>query len=150
MWSILHVHHVFAGAVYLPVQIQSADCKHINVFQVELAIDPLRKMKGLMGREQLPQSHGMLFLWEKPALLSMWMKNTLIPLDMLFIDSNGVIAQIQHNAQPHSTKAIRARRPVTAVLEIPGGGAHAASIRVGDHVLHEHFAHPPACASGTH
>ena len=127
------------------IQIQSPDCAHVSRFEVEIATEHAKKLQGLMYRKTMPQNAGMLFLWEKPTHLSMWMKNTYISLDLLFINTRGIITQIHERAIPLSQKYIRAKHPVVGVLEIVGGRARASGVSVGDHILHWRFDHPPPC-----
>ncbi len=108
-------------------------------FQVEVAGTPEAKARGLMFQESLAEDHGMLFLFDPPANIAMWMKNTLIPLDMLFIDANGRIVKIAARTEPHSTVAITAGQPVRAVLEINGGASQRFGIREGDTVIQPTF-----------
>lgn len=102
--------------------------------QVELATTPAELERGLMFRTSLPEKTGMLFFLPKVMTASFWMKNTLIPLDLLFIRQNGTIAQIHAQAIPEDLTAIRSREPVPYVLEIGGGEAAKLGINEGDHV----------------
>ncbi|MGE0753548.1 MAG: DUF192 domain-containing protein [Alphaproteobacteria bacterium] len=108
-------------------------------FQVEIARTPEQQQHGLMFRENLADDAGMLFLFRKPDVISMWMMNTLIPLDMLFINRNGVIIHIAENTTPESSDIISSEKPALAVLEIKGGGAAAHGIAVGDILDHPYF-----------
>ncbi len=105
-------------------------------FQVELAATEASRRKGLMHRRQLAVDAGMLFIFPRSGLQSFWMKNTLIPLDMLFLAGDGRIMHLHHNAQPHSLAPISSNVDVTAVLEINGGLSRRLEIKVGDQVLH--------------
>lgn len=116
------------------LQIMHGD-EEIARIAIEVAMSPEQKTKGLMFRESLPARHGMLFLYNPPRNAHMWMKNTLIPLDMLFIDESNRIIHIHSNAKPHDLTSIGAERPVAAVLEINGGEARKLDIRVGDVVM---------------
>ena len=108
-------------------------------FTVELAVTPAEQARGLMYRESLPAGAGMLFLYDTPTPASFWMRNTLIPLDMIFIASDGRIVNIHANAKPLDETPIRAAAPVTGVLEINGGLSARLGIRAGDRVLHPAF-----------
>ncbi|MEO1281277.1 MAG: DUF192 domain-containing protein [Pseudomonadota bacterium] len=108
-------------------------------FRVEVAETERQKAVGLMFRRSLSPMTGMLFPYPEADDLSMWMRNTYIPLDMLFIRADGVIHRVEANAEPHSETVIRAGAPVTAVLEIPGGEASRLGIQAGDKVTHGHF-----------
>jgi uncharacterized membrane protein (UPF0127 family) len=107
-----------------------------HVFQVWLADTPQRQAQGLMYVRSLPQARGMLFVHAQPQPLSMWMKNTYIPLDMLFIDGRGRIQQIVEQTTPHSLELIRSREPALAVLEIGGGEARRLGLQPGQRVQH--------------
>jgi uncharacterized membrane protein (UPF0127 family) len=103
-------------------------------FTVELASDTASQERGLMYRREMAPDAGMLFDFHDDARLSFWMKNTILPLDMLFIRSDGTISTIEPNAIPMSTASITSAEPVRAVLEISGGRAHDLGIRAGDRV----------------
>jgi uncharacterized membrane protein (UPF0127 family) len=105
-------------------------------FTVETAMTPEEQAQGLMFRTTLDKDKGMLFYFESPRPMQMWMKNTLISLDMLFIDSTGNIVHIAENAVPESTEIIHSPVPVTAVLELAGGASSALGIKTGDKVKH--------------
>ena len=104
-------------------------------FTVELATSPAQMMQGLMFRKSLAPDAGMLFDYQAPSMASMWMKNTLIPLDMLFVDAGGHIVNIHERAVPGSLDAIAAAAPVRAVIELNGGTAGRLGIRPGDRVI---------------
>jgi uncharacterized protein len=108
-------------------------------FDVELALNDAERSRGLMYREKLGPYDGMLFDFHQEAPVSFWMKNTLIPLDMLFIAGDGTIRHIHANAVPLSTDAIPSQFPVRAVLEINGGSARLLGIKPGDKVKHAIF-----------
>ena len=105
-----------------------------KMFEVEIASDPDSQRRGLMYRRELAPNAGMLFDFHANAELSFWMKNTVLPLDMLFIRSDGTISTIAANTVPNSTTPIPSAEPVRAVLEINGGRAHDLGIRAGDRV----------------
>ncbi len=105
-------------------------------FQVEVAGTLAEKRQGLMFRDKLPEKHGMLFLYQPAMDVAMWMKNTLLSLDILFIDSAGKIIKIERDAEPLSEKSMRSGRPVRAVLEINGGMAGFLGVSVGDRVVY--------------
>jgi uncharacterized protein len=108
-------------------------------FEVELALNDAERARGLMYREKLGPYDGMLFDFYQDAPVSFWMKNTLIPLDMVFIASDGTIKHVHANAVPLSTDAIPSQFPVRAVLEINGGSARLLGIKPGDKVKHPIF-----------
>lgn len=103
---------------------------------VEIAETPGQQQRGLMYRDKLDFDHGMLFLFSKSREVSMWMKDTKIPLDILFIDSDGNIVQIVYKAKQMSAAEIRSRQPVNAVLELPAGSVKSYGLRVGDTVMY--------------
>ena len=105
-------------------------------FRVWLADTPQRQAQGLMFVRSLPDLRGMLFAYPQPKPLSMWMKNTYIPLDMVFIDSSGRIQQIVEQTTPHSLDLIRSDAPARAVLEIAGGEARRLGLHAGQQVNH--------------
>jgi uncharacterized protein len=107
-----------------------------HVFEVWLADNPRRQQQGLMFVRDLPDLRGMLFVHDQPREISMWMKNTYIPLDMVFIDDHGRIQQIIEQATPHSLAIIRSDKPALAVLEIAGGEARRLGLRAGQRVVH--------------
>ncbi len=106
----------------------------VHVFSVALAKTPAERERGLMFVKHLPDGQGMLFDFKSEQDISMWMKNTYIPLDMLFIRDNGRIAHIAENTTPMSTAIIPSVVPVRAVLEIAGGTCARLGIRSGDRV----------------
>ncbi len=112
-------------------------------FQVELALTPEQRSRGLMFRTELAEDEGMLFDFGAPRPVGMWMRNTYIPLDMLFIDGDGRITRIEANAEPLSERTISSGGPVRAVLELPGGTTEKLGIEPGDRVLHPLFSEPP-------
>jgi uncharacterized membrane protein (UPF0127 family) len=109
-------------------------------FEVEIVTTPETRAQGLMFREKLAANAGMLFIYPGEQPVSFWMKNTLIPLDMLFLKANGSIAHIAHNAIPHDETPIDSGAAVQAVLEVNGGTAEALGIKEGDKV--EYQSHP--------
>lgn len=108
-------------------------------FKVELAETQPQQAQGLMYRRQLAPDAGMLFIYSKPQVAAFWMKNTFIPLDMLFIAADGRIVHIHPNATPQSEATITTPQLVKAVLEINGGLAARLGIRVGDIARHAAF-----------
>lgn len=125
------------------LSIRTAAGKVIN-FQIWLADTPRRDQQGLMFVKEMDAHAGMLFLFPGDQPVSMWMKNTYIPLDMLFIDARGRVDFIAANTTPFSTDIISPNRPEYAVLELNGGAAVEYGIAVGDTVIHESFHHVPA------
>lgn len=113
-------------------------------FNVEIADTPETRSRGLMFRESMPRGAGMLFVYEQPQRASFWMKNTLIPLDMLFIDHTGTVTRIHHQAIPGNLAGVDGGDKVFAVLEINGGLAKRYGISVGTQLQHEIFSQGPA------
>ena len=111
----------------------------LNWFNIRIADTDAHRQLGLMFVTHLPSDEGMLFPEDKPQIMSMWMKNTLIPLDMLFIDTRGRIVCLLANAKPESLQILSCDKPVKAVLEIGGGEAERRGIKVGDRVEHATF-----------
>ena len=109
-------------------------------FSVEVADDTAERAKGLMHRRSLPLSAGMLFIYETPQPLSFWMRNTLIPLDLLFIDDRGVVQKIHHSAIPLDETPIPGGDDLLSVLQINGGLAKRLGITEGSEIRHPAFA----------
>jgi uncharacterized membrane protein (UPF0127 family) len=116
-----------------------ATSKGVFQFTVEIADDNASRERGLMYRKSLAQDRGMLFDFKAVQPVAFWMKNTFIPLDMLFIDKNGRIVSIARQAAPFSEVAIPSGGPVLGVLEIAGGRAEQIGAEPGDRVRHRIF-----------
>ena len=123
-----------------PLTVEAADGQF--EFLVEMAVSPAQRSQGLMFRESLAEDRGMLFDFGRPQRAAMWMRNTYVPLDMLFIDEDGQITQIAANTQPLSDAVIASREPVRAVLELRGGVSAKLGIEPGDRVIHPLFSDP--------
>ena len=121
-----------AGLPVETIQIETAGGP--KAFTVQIAADAISQERGLMFRRDLPPDAGMLFDFHQEQRVAFWMKNTPLPLDMLFIKADGTVSSIEPNAIPYSTDTIPAAEPVRAVLEINGGQAHALGIKPGDRV----------------
>jgi len=115
-----------------PLEITTASGSH--AFQVEIANSEASREKGLMFRRFMPADRGMLFEFEKNRPVSFWMKNTYIPLDMIFIAPNGVVTHIAANAEPLSEAVVPSGGPCVAVLELNGGAAAQIGLQPGDKV----------------
>jgi uncharacterized protein len=111
----------------------------VHVFTVELATTEAERERGLMFRKELPPGRGMLFDFHREQQVGFWMKNTLIPLDMIFIDDRGRIISIAQNAKPMSEDLIMSGGRVRAVLEVIGGTTHRLGIEPGDRVSNPIF-----------
>lgn len=109
-------------------------------FDIELAETMAQQAQGLMYREAMPADAGMLFIYDSVRPASFWMKNTLIPLDMLFIGPDGRIVNIHERAVPQSLDSVNSAGPVKAILELNGGMSARLGIRPGDLVRHATFA----------
>ena len=106
----------------------------VHAFNVELATNDAERSRGLMFVKSLPEGQGMLFDFKRDQPVSFWMHNTYIPLDMIFIASNGRIMHIAENAKPMSDDLIPSQYPVRAVLEVIGGTAEKLGLKPGDRV----------------
>lgn len=105
----------------------------------EIAESPAEQTKGLMFRRSMPERSGMLFPYAGAREITMWMKNTFLPLDMVFIRADGIIHRIEAMTQPFSEETISSNGDVTAVLEINGGAAERLGIKPGQRVKHRIF-----------
>lgn len=112
-------------------------------FTIEIAESDAEKAKGLMFRTKLGDNEGMLFPYGRAQELTMWMRNTYIPLDMLFIRADGVIHRIEARTEPLSDRVIASQGDVSAVLEIAGGAAERHGLKAGDRVRHSLFSSAP-------
>jgi len=110
-----------------------------HAFQVEIADNDATRERGLMDRRFMAADHGMLFEFDREAPVSFWMKNTYIPLDMIFIAPSGVVTHIAANAEPLSERVIPSGSPCIAVLELNGGMAASIGLKAGDKVRHSFF-----------
>ena len=115
----------------------------VRTIDIEIAATPEQQALGLMFRSSLPDGRGMLFPHGKPEELTMWMRNTYIPLDLVFIRADGTVHRIEANAEPLSERIIPSNGPVAAVLELAGGAAGRLGLKPGDTVRHRYFAKPP-------
>jgi len=111
----------------------------VHVFAVEMATTDAERSRGLMHRRSLPAGHGMLFDFKQDQVIAMWMRNTYISLDMIFIRSDGTIARIAESTQPLSERIISSGVPVRAVLEVIAGTARRLGLAPGDRVAHAMF-----------
>lgn len=125
------------------VKIERAGAPPLSL-DVEMALDDQEKALGLMFRTELADTTGMLFPYGVSREITMWMHNTYIPLDMLFIRSDGVIHRIEARAEPLSDRVISSGGDVSAVLELAAGAAGRLGIKPGDKVHHPLIGAPPA------
>ena len=105
-------------------------------FEIEVVDTDQERARGLMYRRSLPKNGGMLFLYDRPLNAVMWMKNTIIPLDMVFIARDGTVHRIESNAEPFSTDRISSEGVVVGVLELNGGEAQRIGLKRGDRVVY--------------
>lgn len=115
-------------------------------FKVELADNDATRARGMMFRTSMAPDAGMLFDFKQEQMASFWMRNTLIPLDMLFIKADGTILNIHQRAIPHDESGINSTGPVRAVLEVNGGTVSRLGIKPGDRVEHAIFGSPVGAA----
>ena len=132
-----------AGLEQVPLTIRTAGGK-VHDFTVEVAASPQEQETGLMNRPSLAPDRGMIFPHEPPRMASFWMKNTLIPLDIIFVRPDGTIVNIAENTVPLSLEPVPSLEPVGAVLELAGGRTAELGIKAGDKVKWVHRAAPPA------
>ena len=145
--QILRLAALLAGFLTVTPVLAACSDGHVNLrgdwgqarFNVELADDAAEQERGLMFREDLPTSAGMLFVYDRPQALSFWMRNTLIELDMIFIDPEGVVAHVHERATPLDETPIFGGNGLIAVLEINGGLADRLGIAPGTEVRHPAF-----------
>jgi len=119
------------------LEIEAQNGKHR--FVVEVAKSPRQQAQGLMFRRRLAADAGMLFIYSQPQIIRMWMKNTFIPLDMIFIATDGRVVSIVERTIPHSLETVSSAKPAIAVLEVNGGTVSRLGIRNGDRVHHPAF-----------
>lgn len=105
-------------------------------FSVEIADDEAERAQGLMGRKDLSGGAGMLFIYDSARPVSFWMRNTPLPLDMIFIDETGTVVRVHENAVPFDETPIPSGQPVLMVLEIRGGLARRIGISEGAQLIH--------------
>jgi uncharacterized protein len=133
---------MLAGAAYAQaleaLSIATQDGQR-HSFQVEVARNDADRAQGLMYRRSMPANQGMLFDFGRVEPVSMWMQNTYLPLDMLFVRQDGTIARIAANTEPLSTRTIPSGEPVLAVLELNAGTAARLGIKPGDRIEHPLF-----------
>ncbi len=141
--SLLAAAFIFSPLAYATESLQSEvviqTAKKEIVITVEIADTPFTRARGLMYRDSLAEGHGMLFIFEAVQPVTMWMKNTYIPLDILFLDEQGRIVHIAYSTTPLSLSYISSRFPVLGALEVNAGFARKEGISVGDRVLHPAF-----------
>ena len=123
---------IAAGSGTLVLRTASGD----HSFNIEVMVTNQERALGLMFRRSLPENSGMLFIYDPPQPATMWMKNTLIPLDMVFISADGRVHRIEENAEPFSEALIPSDGDIVAVLELNGGEADKIGLKRGDKVIY--------------
>ena len=131
------------GSVAAPAQtldkLEIVTASGVHAFSVELASNDAQREKGLMYRRYMPADRGMLFDFKREAPVTFWMKNTYIPLDMIFISRAGKVTDVAANAEPLSERLIPSGGPCYAVLEVNAGVAASIGLKAGDTVRHTIF-----------
>ena len=120
-----------------------------HVFEAWRADQPATRAQGLMWVEQLPPDRAMIFVYDPPQRVGMWMKNTLVPLDMLFVDQHGCVVKVHEWAEPGSLETIDSGDRVVLVVELAGGSASTRGIARGDRVLRPAAGWPPDSAASS-
>lgn len=138
--ALLAAGRVFADTQCHPYQVDLRGDWGQAQFTVELADDDAERAQGLMHRESLPQDAGMLFIYPETRRVAFWMKNTLIPLDMIFLDATGTVERVYSNAVPGNLTPIMGGSDIKAVLEINGGLVRKLGIGPGTQLRHPSFA----------
>ncbi len=128
-----------AGSVCAPDRVDIRTARGVVRLRVELATTPEARARGLMFRSRLPERQGMLFVFERPGAPRFWMKNTLIPLDMIFVDARGVVRHVHARARPGDLTPVSGGKGILAVLEIGGGLAARWGIAPGAELRHPAF-----------
>lgn len=115
----------------------------VHKFDVEIASTRAEQSKGLMFRRSMNPAHGMLFVYSDAQFVSMWMRNTYISLDMVFILPDGRVHRVEQMTEPHSERIIESGDRISAVLELLAGTASRIKLKSGDKVQHPHFNQTP-------
>ncbi len=108
-------------------------------FTVEIADDPHERQQGLMFRESMPADHGMLFIFDQTRVINMWMANTPLSLDMIFVGKNGEVLKVADRTVPFSREIVSSDRPASFVLELNAGVARMIGLKLGDRLEHAAF-----------
>ncbi len=132
-----------AGCTYDRIQLKTVN-NNIVGFSIEVASTNKTRAKGLMHRDFMPEYSGMLFVYNAPQNVSFWMRNTLIPLDMIFADETGTVVKVHHNAKPLDETPIFGGNAIFAILELNGGMAEKMKIAPGSMMQHQSFSHETA------
>jgi len=136
---VLESRHAVSDTIFPQSEILIVSKSGEHKFLVDVATTMAQRQMGLMYREKMARSSGMMFDFGEEQLIAMWMKNTLIPLDMLFVDKTGKILQIERATTPLSLETIAGRRPAMSVIELNAGLTGELGISEGDQVMHNIF-----------
>lgn len=120
-------------------QLEIVTASGTHRFSVEVMRTDEQRARGLMHRRFMPEDRGMLFDFKREEPVSMWMKNTYLSLDMVFIDKTGRVVNVAENTEPLSERIIPSAAPVLAVLEVNAGTARRIGLKAGDHLRHSLF-----------
>lgn len=131
-----------ASAACAPDRIDIRTVDGLRSYQIEIADTTEERAQGLMFREEMAQDHGMLFVYPSAREVAFWMKNTPLPLDIIYINQRGVICSIAANTPPFSETAIPSNCAAQTVLEVNAGEAAASGLRIGAPVRHPAVANP--------
>jgi len=148
LFLFAHIAMAIAGAASLRAEMRKDVLKLItasgtHAFQIEVAETAAEKSRGLMFRRTLAADAGMLFPYTPPQEATMWMRNTYISLDMVFIRKDGIVHRVEANTEPFSEAVIASNGDVAAVLELKAGTARHIQLKAGDKVLHKLFGTAP-------
>ena len=135
IFSFFMLPSAFGDVLFKPASLKIETKSGPVLLNVEVADTEAKREQGLMFRRSLSDDHGMIFLFDGEHEITMWMKNTYIPLDMIFIGNDWRIRHIAYDAEPFSTDVISSMRPASRVLEIGAGQAKKLGVSVGDSVL---------------
>lgn len=140
-WLLMPALGSAAVGTFEPLEIDTASGAHR--YEVEVMTTEAEREHGLMDRKSMPADHGMLFDFQRDRDVAFWMKDTYIPLDMIFIDHAGRVVAIKHDAKPMDETPIPSGAPTTGVLELNAGAADAIELKIGDRVKHKIFHDAP-------
>jgi uncharacterized protein len=135
IFSFFMMPSAFGDVLFKPASLKIETKSGPVLLNVEVADTETKREQGLMFRRSLPDDHGMIFVFDGEHEITMWMKNTYIPLDMVFIGNDWRVRHIAYDAEPFSTHVISSMRPASRVLEIGAGQAKKLGLSVGDSVV---------------
>ena len=136
---VLESRHAVSDTIFPQSEILIVSKSGEHKFVVDVATTMAQRQVGLMYRKKMARNRGMMFDFGEEQLIAMWMKNTLIPLDMLFVDKTGKILQIERATTPLSLETIAGRRPAMSVIELNAGLTAELGISEGDQIMHNIF-----------